>query len=205
MNAIIFKNISWTGVTEGETNQGNCVASNDVFSELRPRSDWHHYKLLHHFSSVTNAAMQRYLETSLSLLHLPIHAHSPTDTHRHLMCTANFHNVLKDMRNYFKRLITITAFFILSCRLQRLLESSLTLSYLLIKHRIMAYRLPLWVCPHLKTLCKIIVCFWWRGEINTAAVSLCYMLYFHNDHMKVTDILGEHSLEVFPLRRIWLI
>lgn len=111
MNAIIFKNISWTGVTEGETNQGNCVASNDVFSELRPRSDWHHYKLLHHFSSVTNAAMQRYLETSLSLLHLPIHAHSPTDTHRHLMCTANFHNVLKDMRNYFKRLITITAFF----------------------------------------------------------------------------------------------
>jgi len=54
-----------------------------------------------------------------------------THTDRHLMCTMNFHKVGKDKSNSFKSLITITAFFIQSYRLQTFLESWLTLSYLI--------------------------------------------------------------------------
>lgn len=49
--------------------------------------------------------------------YMPVHEHtSPSAPDRLLMCTVNFHNVLKDVRNYFKRLLVITVFFYTDCR-----------------------------------------------------------------------------------------
>lgn len=84
-----------------------------AFNEHPLRTYWYHYKLLHHFSSFTNAAMQRWLKISLSFSHIPnaylcTHILPPFHSHRHLMRA--FHNVLRDIRNCFKRLITITVF-----------------------------------------------------------------------------------------------
>lgn len=31
------------------------------------------------------------------------------------------------------------------------------------------------------------------------------MMYFYKDHINETDIMGDHSLEIFPLSRIRLI
>lgn len=140
--------------------------------------------------------------------YMPVHEHtSPSAPDRLLMCTVNFHNVLKDVRNYFKTLLIITVIFYTVLQIAEI-PWKLTYAFILylpIKHRIIAYRLAQFICLYLKTLCKVIAYFCWGDEkANTAPVSLCYMLYFYKNHINEIDIMGDHSQDVFPLSRIWL-
>lgn len=152
----------WTVIKEWAKRQTSCVAPNDMHSvsiswgvadtttncfiisvqlQMQPCKDG--WKSPFH---------------SLTYPYIRVCTHPPPfHTHRHLMC--DYHNVLRDIRNCFKRLITNTAFFY---TVLQIAETPWKLSYhfvlcLMIKPRIMTYRLAPCFCPHLKTLCKVTV------------------------------------------------